>query len=596
MPEVEELKRRARRAESDGELREALEIYRDALRVELREGGDDAPDPGLVLRVADLHADLDERDDAVDAYRRAAERYAERDQGSNAVAVCRKVLRVYPDATSCHRVLAELQIEMGLMAEARESLMRYLEAAEDGDVDVGRVLSSARSFLEEEPDQEVCLRAARILERDGRTGEALDLLQAVWEKRTGRRRPAGEIEAAARRLDPDADLRSWRPEWPPVGGGGGPGASRVTVEPEPGGADREPPCDADPGGAAPAEEGAVAAETHPRDNGAPGTAAANGHDDGFVRRYDREAGGRDVAGDPEDERPAGDEDPGAAPRNGDSAAPRRLRTPPGGAGGPERPPAETSAEEADEEDDRQGPDAGLRRGLEVLEELLDMEPGDPELRRRKIRYARRLGDDRLLEEALTEMGDLLARRGATRGARLVYGEVLGRLDPRSEAAEAGLRRVEGPASAVLEAALEASAGPHSADTGSGGASAAASDVDRDFRRRVSEAMDRLPGETAHLQAAGLAATGRASGEAIPWWGHRELGRYLLLRGRPEPASRHLATAHERAPPESEAAADLLYHLGVAHRRAGERTSARDCFRELAERDSDFAAAWAAVSA
>lgn len=531
MPQVDELKRRARRAESDGELREALELYREALRAEWSGEDGEGPDPRLFLRIGDLHARLEEPGPALDGHLDACERYADQGLLTDAVAVCKKVFRLYPD-------------EGGVGAGRLE-----------------RAVETARSLLESHPDQDLCLRTARLLDRAGRTDEAVDLLRRVWEKRTGRRRPAGDIERLARGLDPDVDFSSWTPEWPPVGvDAGGPEEEDELV----------------PGGA---ERGDGAAD-FARD------VDDVGPERQLVRHYRREA---------------------PSPEGGEGGGgPRRLRPravsggpsggePPGdgaqiSGGGPE-PPGGGAPDEPGRGEAAAPGETALRRGLAVLEDLLEVRPDDPGLRRRKVEYARRLGEPGLLEEALVELGDLLAGQGVYRGARLVYEEVLERLNPRSPPAAAGLRRVEaaaGGAPRIRAAGGTVAGAPEGPD-------AAAGEVDEDFRRRLSDALERVPRELARLQSAGLAATGPSPGRALPWHAHLELGRYLLLRDRPEEAAEHLTAARDRVPEETEAAADVLYHLAIAHRRGGRPDEARDCFRRLAELDPGFAAAWAAVS-
>ena len=214
MPDVEELKSRARRAEAAGDYRLALEAYRNALERERETTHADMMDPALRLRVGDLHFRLGEPDRALDAYLRASELYTEQGLIPNAIAVCNKVLGVYPDHVDTHRRLADLQLKIGLTADARNNLLRYMEEA----VDRGRSAAAreaGRAFLEEEPDQQVAVAVAEMLAAEGRDERALSVLRRVWEVRTGLRQPAGRIEAFARQLDPDADLSEWTPVWPP---------------------------------------------------------------------------------------------------------------------------------------------------------------------------------------------------------------------------------------------------------------------------------------------------------------------------------------------------------------------------------------------
>lgn len=430
------------------------------------------------------------------------------------------------------------------MADVDELARRARRAESDGEL--REALRLYRAALESVPDQEIAVRAARVLDRAGRTDEALDVLRRTWERRTGRRLPAGEIERAARRLDAEADLASWTPEWPPAGEDDEP-PERVAPAVAVGDPDADVPAGESrdggrrPGGReAPRADGAESGP--PRDEVDDGEDAAPSRR--FVRRYDRQSGG-DGGGarrrlGPRDEAPADPGQHGEVRGTGRDAGSGESPEPPGANG-----------------------EGDLRGGLEVLEELLTLAPRDRRLRRRKVRYARRLGEPDLLEEALVELGDLLEEEGARRGARLLY-------------EEAG--------------APQGAPGPRRG--------AADEDVDEAFRRRLSAALEDAPRELERLQAAGMEAFGaEAEGAgAVPWRAHRELGRFLLLRGRPDEAARHLAAARDRAPDGGgEDAADVLYELGLAHRRAGRPREARDCFRRLADRDTGFAVAWEALS-
>lgn len=544
MAEVEEIERRARRAASDGEPREALELYRAVLGARPE---DASPRPDLLLRIAELHARLGDLD------------------------------------------------------AARRALGRCLEHASGESVDAVRLREVARACLADEPGQQLFLRTAWLLDRAGRRGEALDLLREVWEKRTGRRRPAGAIEAAVHRLDPGHDMSAWTPEWPPVGedAEGVAGAIRSA----PGVRSAEGPRDAG------SEESPPRVGAERRRNGGEGHGAdePGGPEAGrrsVVRRYDRQVGGA-VGGD--ETRPR--RRPGGAdPPEEETAV---LRAPAGGAAAAgDRAEAAVGRQQTDP--DRRGEGDDLHRGLAVLEDLIELDPGNPELRGRKVRYAARLGRPELVEEALVGLADVLAEAGAHRGAHLLYDEVLGRLNGGNQRAAAGRRRAEvrlrststRSASAAADApevytprprdaTSRPDSGPEHTASGEGGPDDAGA-VDRAFRRRLPEALDRTPRELEHLHDATLAALEGGDRAAVPWRAHRGLGRYLLLRGRPTEAAPHLSAALDRAPEASEEAADVLYDLGLAHRRAERPEEARACFRRLAARDAGFAAAWEAL--
>lgn len=206
MADANQLKIQARRKEAAGEYARASELYLRALSV--MERGDSLPDPSLLVRVADLEYRLDDRESALEYYKRAVEDYAEQGLITNAIAVCNKILRVYPECVECHRRLADLHMDVGLVAEARQNLLRYVQAAEERQ-EAGGIIPALRSFLERTPDQEIALKLAARLEAEGRTDEALDVLRAVWEERHRADADVEGLERKARELDPGADPARW---------------------------------------------------------------------------------------------------------------------------------------------------------------------------------------------------------------------------------------------------------------------------------------------------------------------------------------------------------------------------------------------------
>ncbi len=123
-----ELKMEARREAAEGRLGMALELYDRAVRTAEEAG--EAADPLLHVRIGDLHHRLGHSRSALASYRRAAGRYREEGLALNAVAVWERILRCYPDELEAHRSLVDLNLEQGLVAEARLHLMEYVEAAD----------------------------------------------------------------------------------------------------------------------------------------------------------------------------------------------------------------------------------------------------------------------------------------------------------------------------------------------------------------------------------------------------------------------------------------------------------------------------------
>lgn len=637
MPDVEELKSRARRAEAAGDYRLALESYQEALERERETTDPDMMDPALRLRAADLHFRLGDPERALDAYLKASELYARQGLIPNAIAVCNKVLGIYPDHVESHRILADLQLEIGLTADARNNLLHYLEEV------VGRgrtdaALEAGQAFLDQEPDQEVAVAVAEMLAEEGRTGRAVQVLRGVWEERTGLRQPAGRIEAFARRLDPEEDLSAWRPVWPPPRKERKPTEKAATAGPagdegSPG--DDGPPAAGDEGppiaaaAARPAEEApaTAAALEEPPDGAGPGdpssetplpppkhngawmgptsetSEASEGSQTSKASQASRasKASQAEATARSDTAAPVG----GEGNREGDGHAPPDNRLARRAAPDPRPAPPEPSASAANGAPDRE---VELREGLELVEEMLEVAPDHLELHRRRVLYARRLGDLGLLERALVELGEVLLERGSHRGARFVFQEVREQLNPGSAAAFEGLRRLDRLEEAPDERTRwDESEGGEEGEEGKEGAAEAApheaapraAGVNRQFRRRLREALSSSSRELAWLHAAAetCGAGRRRSGgsDPVPGPSHELLGRYLLMRDRPEEAAEHLRAALERSPGGGEHSAGLLYHLARAWRRAGDPDRARECFERLAEVDSDFRAAWEVVS-
>jgi len=207
MTRLSELKAKARREEAAGNHRHAIKLYLQAL-----EEGDAAeyasPDPGLAVRIADLNFREGDPGTAIRYYRQAAEQYAEQGLITNAIAVCNKILRVFPYETDCYRTMARLHLEVGLVAEARKNLLRYVDTVTArGELEEAH--GAMGEFLDRVPDEEIAeLLASRLLE-DDQGEQALAMLREVWEDRARLGEGTTDLEARIRDLMPDASPGSW---------------------------------------------------------------------------------------------------------------------------------------------------------------------------------------------------------------------------------------------------------------------------------------------------------------------------------------------------------------------------------------------------
>lgn len=206
------LKDRARTAENRGQLTEAVVLYREFLE----EAGSDDADVGLWNRVGDLHLKLGETDRAVDAYERSVTAYADAGLFNNAIALCRKILRLVPGRISVYLRLGQISAGAGFLADARQNFLEYAERMRRmGKPDAA--FEALKEFADLSPDDtEVRRLLADQLLAHGHREEAVEqlrILLGVHEER-GRDAEAATVREQVLAIDPEADatplLRSRR--------------------------------------------------------------------------------------------------------------------------------------------------------------------------------------------------------------------------------------------------------------------------------------------------------------------------------------------------------------------------------------------------
>jgi tetratricopeptide (TPR) repeat protein len=714
MADANQLKIQARREEAAGDYAQASRLYRRALSAMAEK--DDLPDPSLLVRVADLDYRQDDSDGALEYYRRAVEEYAEQGLITNAIAVCNKILRVYPDCVECYRRLADLHLDVGLAAEARQNLMRYADRAWDPDAP-SSVLDAMRDFLARTPDQDVALRLASHLADLDREEEGIEVLQEIWEMRTQADADVESLERRAREIQPGLDLSTWAADEDEEEDGAGPARPSADEEVaetdvaavgngrdlsgEPGAMEEPDPAEApspepdEAGAGEPSLWGRVVSfggvetpEAGPGEASPAGTpGAGDGTEEDETRPWEAEEAPVDPAAgaalEPSRRREA-DEVPASAgsrvredaaaptgprhderelelvasyrerftevaavgPSNGNTpsagAAPREQSeeqamddrdrgnesvatgtswweeddlgtsggaSPEEGREAPGAPDDDVGVGDAGtgdagerggmdartpppvgEGDDELGEEAELRRGLELVDEMLEVQPDSLKLRERKVRYARRLGDRDTLVDAFLDLAERLAQEDSRRSARALYREVL-ELDPENEAAEAGLARLDvGELEDKRQSGKRAGAGHGTPEAATPGEQEARRELGMRLWTEFENSIREMPWLHAATQA--YQATGPES--LPPLEAFEMLAHYLMARGRDRDAAQILSRSLELAGDEDEKMADVLYYLGVAHEKLGEEGRAEEYFRRLESVDPEFSRVRSAI--
>ncbi len=203
MSKSAQLKRKAAEFEQKRQYDRALDYYAQA--IEAAAGIPDELDIPLYNRVGDLHLRLGNLEKAVGFYETAVDLYAEGGFFNNAIALCNKVLRHSPDRAVIYYKLGKISAKKGFNSDAKQNFLEYASRMEKGG-DISEAFRALKEFADLCPGQDdVRLMLAEQLGRAGRTAEALEQLQMVYEAMLAEDRGA---EAAAtldriRALDPD---------------------------------------------------------------------------------------------------------------------------------------------------------------------------------------------------------------------------------------------------------------------------------------------------------------------------------------------------------------------------------------------------------
>ena len=153
MSEVLEIRKLAHEYVQNGELDKALTEYGKLLKK-------DGVDPNIFNLMGDVYYKKGDVEKAFKQYGEAVRKYRDENLYSNAIAVCRKMLRLKPDYIGATELLGELYLEQNFSGEAAGYFLEYAgKLAERGEMQkaaeqLRRILQSdpanskAREFLE----------------------------------------------------------------------------------------------------------------------------------------------------------------------------------------------------------------------------------------------------------------------------------------------------------------------------------------------------------------------------------------------------------------------------------------------------------------
>jgi tetratricopeptide (TPR) repeat protein len=203
MATAAKLRDQARAAENRGQWTEAVILYRQLL--------EDSPgeevDIALWNRVGDLHLRIGETERAVEAYERAVSAYADSGLFNNAIALCRKILRLVPGRGAVYLKLGQISAAAGFLADARQNFLEYAQRMKRaGNLDAS--FDALKEFADLSPeDTDVRKLLADQLLANGRKEHAVEQLRVLMGAHIQHGDPAAAeaVREQIRAVAPDAD-------------------------------------------------------------------------------------------------------------------------------------------------------------------------------------------------------------------------------------------------------------------------------------------------------------------------------------------------------------------------------------------------------
>ncbi len=165
-----------------GKVSEAIEAYKKLLQVESR-------NPNLYNELGDIYLKADDKMQAVSSFEKAVDNYEKVALYNNAVAVCKKILRVVPNRLESIFKLGELKAKQKFTGEACGLFIQYFDmvTVDEGGARPEMVLPKVELALELVPeDDELHSRAGEVLTQIGLKIAAAEIFAKLIVRSVGK--------------------------------------------------------------------------------------------------------------------------------------------------------------------------------------------------------------------------------------------------------------------------------------------------------------------------------------------------------------------------------------------------------------------------
>lgn len=181
MSKSSQLRNKAQTFLKKGKVSEAIEAYKKLLQVESR-------NPNLYNELGDIYLRAEDRMQAVSSFEKAVDHYEKVALYNNAVAVCKKILRIVPSRLDSIYKLGELKAKQKFTGEASNLFIQYFDiiTADEAGLRPEMVLPKVEAVIELVPDdEELHAKSAEVLTQVGLKISAAEVFARLIVKTAG---------------------------------------------------------------------------------------------------------------------------------------------------------------------------------------------------------------------------------------------------------------------------------------------------------------------------------------------------------------------------------------------------------------------------